>query len=54
MIVLFFQTVICAHVRYLREEWHRKADHTLLFADDILVFCKDTKDQMTYLSWILA
>ena len=26
----------------------------LLFANDILVFCKDTKDQMAYLSWILA
>ena len=26
----------------------------MLFADDILVFCKDTKDQMAYLSWIFA
>ena len=25
----------------------------LLFAYDTLVFCKDSKDQMTYLSWIL-
>ena len=25
----------------------------LLFADDTLVFCKDSKDQMAYLSWIL-
>ena len=26
----------------------------LLFADDTLVFCKDEKDQMVYLSWILV
>ena len=26
----------------------------LLFADDTLVFCKDSKEQMTFLSWILA
>ena len=26
----------------------------LLFADDTLIFCKDSKEQMTYLSWILA
>ena len=26
----------------------------LLFADDTLVFCKDTKEQMTHLCWILA
>ena len=26
----------------------------LLFADDTLVFCEDTEDQMAYLSWILA
>ena len=26
----------------------------LLFADDTLVFCKDTEDQMTHLYWILA
>ena len=26
----------------------------LLFADDTLVFCKDLKDQMVYLSWIFA
>ena len=26
----------------------------LLFADDTLVFCKDSRDQMTYLSWILV
>ena len=26
----------------------------LLFADDTLVFCKDSEDQMTFLSWILA
>ena len=26
----------------------------MLFADDTLVFYKDTEDQMTYLSWILA
>ena len=26
----------------------------LLFADDTLVFCKDTEDQMTHLCWILA
>ena len=25
----------------------------LLFADDILVFCRDSEDQMVYLSWIL-
>ena len=26
----------------------------LLFADDTLVFCKDSEDQMIFLSWILA
>ena len=26
----------------------------LLFVDDTLVFCKDTEEQMAYLSWILA
>ena len=26
----------------------------LLFADDTLVFCKDSGDQMTHLCWILA
>ena len=26
----------------------------LLFANDTLVFCEDTEDQMVYLSWILA
>ena len=26
----------------------------LLFADDTLVFCKDTEEQMTHLCWILA
>ena len=26
----------------------------LLFADDTLIFCKDSEEQMTYLSWILA
>ena len=26
----------------------------LLFADDTLVFCKDSEEQMTFLSWILA
>ena len=25
----------------------------LLFADDTLVFCRESKDQMAYLSWIL-
>ena len=25
-----------------------------LFADNTLVFCKDSKDQMTYFSWILV
>ena len=26
----------------------------LLFSDDTLVFCKDSRDQMAYLSWILV
>ena len=26
----------------------------LLFADDTLVFCKDEKDQMVYLNWIIV
>ena len=26
----------------------------LLFADDTLVFCKDSEEKMTYSSWILA
>ena len=26
----------------------------LFFADDTLVFCKDSRDQMAYLSWILV
>ena len=32
----------------------RDANLPLLFADDTLVFCKDVKDQMVYLSWILV
>ena len=29
-----------------------EASH-LLFADDTLVFCKDSQDQMFHLSWLL-
>ena len=36
-----------------RNGTERQITH-LLFADDTLVFYKDTEDQMVYLSWILA
>ena len=36
-----------------RNDTERQITH-LLFADGTLVFCKDTEDQMAYLSWILA
>ena len=36
-----------------RNGTERQITH-LLFVDNTLVFCKDTKDQMAYLSWILA
>ena len=36
-----------------RNGTERQITH-LLFADDTLVFCKDTEDQMAYLRWILA
>ena len=36
-----------------RNGTERQITH-MLFADDNLVFYKDTKDQMAYLSWIFA
>ncbi|RVX18473.1 putative ribonuclease H protein [Vitis vinifera] len=35
------------------EGWRRDYDIPLLFADDTLVFCEESQDQLTYLSWLL-
>ena len=45
--------VFCRGTRFANREGEEVQITHLLFADDTLVFYKDSKDQMAYLSWIL-